>query len=140
MKVDWRKPLAAFAEETYWVEPAEDGTRGQPRRSIRWIVGEEGLGRIERLEACAFCLTGFPAPPRKDTWKTWKASGFGWLHSLEDSKKLICESRCPICKSEVSAEMLSVQMDPDWAVQDAALKKAKYDALDEQREQEEVKP
>lgn len=139
-RVDWRKPLAAHAEETYWLEPSEDGTGDQPRRSIRWHLSEEGMGRIERLEACPFCLTGFPAPPRKDTWKTWKASGFNWVHSLADSKRLVGEHRCPICKSEISAEMLALQIDDEWAAEDTKLKQAKYDALDEQREEEEAKP
>ena len=135
-RIDWRKPVAAHAEETYWVEPAEDGTQGQPRRSIRWHLSEEGYGRVRRMEACHQCLTGFPAQPRKGTWRIWKTSGFGFLHSLEDSRKLIEAGRCPICKSEISPEMLELQLDPSWAEEDAKLKQAKYDSLDDARERD----
>lgn len=134
---DWRKPLRGMAEETYWTEPSEDGSGDQPRRSIRWLVDDEGLGRIERLEACPFCLTGFPAPPRPDTWSIWKTSDFGWLHSLADSKALVRQGRCPICKSEISSEMLAIQVDQEWADEDAKLQKAKLDNLDDEREREE---
>lgn len=135
--VDWRKPIIAPAEETYWLEPAEDGSRGEARRAIRFHLSEESYGRVQRMEACPMCLTGFPAPPRKENWRIWKTSGFGWIHSLADSKRLICESRCPICKSEITPEMLELQTDADWQEEDDAISSAKYAQLDADREREE---
>lgn len=135
-RVDWRTPLHGIAEETYWIEVSEDGTE-TPRPAIRWHVSAEGLGRIMRMEACWNCLTGFPAPPRKDTWKTWKTSGYNWLHSVADSKKLVQDGCCPLCKAECSAAMLALQIDSDWTEEDARLKQAKMDNLAADREAEE---
>lgn len=133
---DWRTPIQASAEETYWSEPSEGGS-DQPRRSIRWMVSQEGLERITRLEACMHCLTGFPAPPRKENWSTWKTSGFRFLYPLADSKRLVLDQRCPICKGEITAEMLDVQIDDEWQEEDAKLKEAKYALLDDDRERDE---
>lgn len=132
-RIDWRKPIAAHAEETYWTDTSEDGS-DQPRRAIRWHVSEEGLGRIMRMEACWDCLCGFPAPPRRDTWKTWLTSGFGWIHSIPDSKKLVCNRQCPMCKAEITPEMLTLQLDTEWTREDAALKAAKMINLEDDRE------
>lgn len=133
-RTDWRKPIAAHAEETYWVEPAEDGTNGDPRRAIRWHLSEEGLERVKALMACALCLTTFPAPPRKDTWRIWKTSGFGFLFPLPESKRLVCEERCPICKSTVSAEQFKVQNDEEWSEEDEKLFQGNMLALEDDRE------
>lgn len=133
LRVDWRKPIAAVAEETYWTEPSEDGS-DQPRRAIRWHVSEEGLGRIRRMEACWDCLTGFPARPCKENWRIWRDSGFNWLHSISDSRKLVYAGRCPFCKSEISPEMLALQLDTDWTEEDEALKRGKELALQDERE------
>jgi hypothetical protein len=100
-------------------------------------LSEEGYGRVMRMEACPFCLTGFPAPPRKDTWPTWKASGFVFLFDLKESKRLISEHRCPICKGEISADMLAIQDDTEWQSEDDALKRAAEANLDADREREE---
>ena len=132
-RIDWREPLHAHSEETYWTDVSEDGS-DVPRRSIRWHVSEEGLGRIMRMEACWDCLTGFPAPPRPDTWATWLTSGFNWIHSIADSKKLVRNRQCPLCKAEITPEMLSIQLDTAWHDEDAALKAAKLDNLDDDRE------
>ncbi len=133
-RIDWRVPVAAHAEETYWAEPSEDGSEGQPRRAIRWHLSAEGMGRVRRMEACWDCLTGFPAPPRRDTWATWKTSGFTFIHSLAESRALIVKRRCPLCKAEITPEMLAVQLDEAWTDEDARLKQAKLDNLDDDRE------
>lgn len=134
-RIDWRTPLHAVVEETYATVFADDGSeRSEPQ--IRFIVSAEGLGRIKRMEACWECLTGFPAPPRPDTWAIWKTSGFGWVHSLADSKKLVQNRQCPLCKAEITAEMLAVQLDEEWTAEDAKLKQAKYDNLDDDRERD----
>jgi hypothetical protein len=135
-KIDWRKPLHAVAEETYWLEKQEDGT-DEPRPAIRWNVSLEGLGRIRRMEACWDCLTGFPAPPRPDTWVVWKTSGFGWVHSLEESRKLIRNRQCPLCKAEITPEMLALQLDEAWTEEDEQLKRARDLNLEDDRERDE---
>jgi hypothetical protein len=132
-RIDWRTPLHAQAEETYWTDVSEDGS-DQPRRAIRWHVSEEGLGRIMRMEACWDCLAGFPAPPRPDTWATWLTSGFNFVHSIADSKRLVRNRQCPLCKAEITSEMLAIQLDTAWTDEDAALKAAKMDNLDDDRE------
>lgn len=134
-QVDWRTPIAAHAEETYWIEVSEDGTEN-PRPAVRWHLSAEGIGRIKRMEACWNCLTGFPAPPRRDTWTIWKLSGFGWVHSLRESKKLVQAGCCPLCKAECSPEMLALQIDEGWQEEDEMLKRAKYANLEADRERE----
>jgi hypothetical protein len=132
-RTDWRVPIHAVAEETYWYEVAEDGTE-EARPAIRWHVSAEGLGRIQRMEACWDCLTGFPAPPRPDTWAVWKTSGFGWVHSLADSRKLVRNRQCPLCKAEITPEMLALQLDTEWTAEDHKLKAARDANLDDDRE------
>lgn len=133
--IDWRTPIRAVAEETYWLEVSEDGSR-EPRRAIRWHVSAEGLERIRSMRACWDCLNGFPAPPRPDTWAIWKTSGFNWLFSVEDSRRLICDRRCPFCKSEITPEMLAVQLDEEWTAEDALLKKGSMLHLEDMRERD----
>lgn len=133
-RVDWRVPIHAVAEETYWIEVAEDGTE-HPRPAIRWQMSAEGVGRVMRMEACWDCLTGFPAPPRPDTWATWLTSGFNFIHSVADSKKLVRNRQCPLCKAEITPEMLALQIDTDWVEEDARLKREKNDWLENDREE-----
>lgn len=132
---DWRRPIASVAEETYWADAREDGS-SQPRRAIRWHVSAEGLERIRSKMACWDCLTPFPAPPAKANWATWRASGFRWhpVFGLAGSRKLIEAGCCPICKSEVSDEMLAVQMDEEWTAEDAMLKAGAAIRLEDERE------
>lgn len=134
-RIHWREPLHAVAEETYarFYDSTGD-ERAEP--AIRWQVSAEGLGRIRRMEACWECLTGFPAPPRPDTWKTWLTSGFGWVHSIAESKKLVCNRQCPLCKAEITPEMLALQLDAAWTEEDAALKKGRDLGLEDERERE----
>lgn len=129
---DWQRPVAGEAEETHWIEVSEDGTE-HPRPAIRWHVSAEGLARIKAKMACWDCLTPFPAPPRRDTWATWKTSGFNWLTTEADAKRRVRSGCCPICGSEISDEMLALQIDTARTEEEAKLKAGKEAWLAEDR-------
>lgn len=111
----WRRPIIAHAEEGYGLHS------GAPQRIIKWYIeGEHQAEDADRLRlglACHECLTTFPAAPRIENLRTWRDFAREWapLRTYDEVLALVSQSRCPTCKSEVSAEMHAVSfqgMDP----------------------------
>ena len=134
-RIDWRVPIHAQAEETYWTDVSDDGS-DQPRRSIRWLLSAEGYGRVHRGEACWDCLSGFPAPLGRAHLQDWHNSEFRYPFSWARARKLIREFRCPCCGAECTAEMLAIQTDEAWQKADDRLYQGSRLALEDVRERE----
>lgn len=136
--IDWRKPIQAQAEETYWTDEAEDGSPDQPRRAIRWLLAEEGYGRVMRGEACWNCLTGFPALLGRDQLDEWHRSSFVFIQPWAQVRKLIRNGQCPICRADCSAAMLAIQVDDEFRKEDDRLRMGVQLRLEDEREREEA--
>lgn len=135
MKIDWRKPIQAQAEETYWTDVSEDGS-DQPRRSIRWLLSAEGYGRVHRGEACWNCLSGFPFPLGRGYLQEWHSSGFVFIAPWNQVRKLIRNNQCPLCRAECTDEMLKIQTDDAWQKEDDRLYNASRLRLEDERERD----
>lgn len=103
----WKRPVAAHAEECYWI----DG-HGDRQRSIHWyvdgFVGEttiEAQNEIRRQyaagERCSSCQTGYPAAvtPRNLNLILREMS-FGDLHG--QAVTWIAKGQCGVCGAEMS--------------------------------------
>jgi hypothetical protein len=132
---DWRAPIQAHAEETYWTDYAEEGSE-QPRRAIRWLLSPEGFGRVARGEACWNCLSGFPAPLGKAHLDRWHRSDFGFIAKWTEVRKLIRNEQCPLCRAECSKEMLAIQIDEARTTEEQRLYNASQLRLEDERERE----
>lgn len=133
-RIDWRVPIQAQAEETAWTDISEDGE--QPRRSIRWLLSEEGYGRVHRGEACWDCLSGFPAALGKGYLTEWHGSGFKFPFSWAQARKRIRNMQCPVCGAECSSEMLAIQTDDAWQEEDDRLYEGSRLRVEDERERE----
>lgn len=136
-RIDWRRPIQAQAEETYWTDQAEDGG-DQPRRAVRWLLAEEGYGRVMRGEACWNCLTGFPAPLGRAHLDDWHTSTFVFIQPWSQVRKLIRNTQCPICRADCSPEMLAIQDDQEFAAEDDRLRMGVQLRLEDEREREDA--
>lgn len=132
--VDWRKPIQAQAEETYWTDYSEDGE--QPRRSIRWLLSTEGYGRVHRGEACWNCLSGFPAPLGRGHLDDWHMSEFKFIVPWAQARKLIRNDQCPLCRAECTSEMLTLQTDDAFQKEDDTLSRNAQLNLEDEIERE----
>lgn len=96
---DWRDPIRAHHEETYWLGPMGDVERGN-----RWFVDQDGYERITGGMACLHCLTPFPAPVGEVFLSFWKTAEFRFPFGQEEALKLIAQERCPICRCDQDRE------------------------------------
>lgn len=133
-RIDWRVPIQAQAEETAWTDISE-GTN-QPRRSIRWLLSEEGYGRVHRGEACWDCLSGFPAPLGKGFLTEWHNSGFVFPFGWAQARRRIRNEQCPLCGAECTSEMLTIQTDDAWQQEDDRLYEGSRLRVEDERERE----
>ena len=97
-------PIIADAEET------ADIVHGEDQSTIKWYVSQEGFDRIRAGMACTNCLEPFPAPPSIRTTAIWRdnAHHYSGLRTKDELLDLVIKGRCPICKNEVSNEMVEV--------------------------------
>lgn len=133
-RIDWRRPIQAVAEETYWTDYVEEGD--QPRRSIRWLLSPEGYGRVHRGEACWNCLSGFPAPVGREFLDDWHRSDFVFTQRWAEVRKLIRNQQCPLCRADCSAEMLVIQTDDAWRAENDRIYNGTQLRLEDERERE----
>jgi len=97
-------PITAHAEET------ADIVHGEDQSTIKWYIDQEGFDRIRAGMACSHCLEPFPAPPSIRTTAVWRehAHHYSGIRTKDELLDLVVKGRCPICKSEVSNEMVEV--------------------------------
>ncbi|CAB4171895.1 hypothetical protein UFOVP929_28 [uncultured Caudovirales phage] len=97
-------PIIAHAEET------ADLVHGEEQSTIKWYLDQEGFDRIRAGMACGNCLEPFPAPPSIRTTSIWRdhAHEYSGIRTKDELLDLVLKGRCPICKSEVSSEMVEV--------------------------------
>jgi hypothetical protein len=114
-RIDWHTPIHAQAE-TYYTDVSGDGTE-TPRPAIR--AAERGRPRPDHAQGPAgTALTGFPHR-RAATLEDLADECFNWVHSIR-TPKLVTGS--PLCKAEITDEMLAIQLDVAWQQEDDALK------------------
>jgi len=95
-------PIIAHAEEV------ADLVHGGEESTIKWYLSQEGFDRIRAGMACGNCLEPFPAPPSIRTTAVWRehAHLYSGIRTKDELLDLVVKGRCPVCKCEVSNEMV----------------------------------